>query len=670
MFKLRTLTGVMASAVTAAGLTVVGAGTQAMAAPATGPAYTTITGSALPFTSHATVVGSVAATTKLTIQVWLKPNITAAQQYAAAVSTPGNAQYHHYLSPDSYAARFGATASQASKVASWLSGAGFTAVKTDALRSYVRATAPVSTINSALHTTLKLYQPTAQVNADGSALRANSGAVSVPDTLSSSVLGVTGLDNVAPILPMDRPSTKPLKEQVSGSTVKPVTATPAVSSSQPPCSEYYGQNVATGKPEQFGTTSFPSEVCGYSAGQLRAAYGANNTNTGKGQTIALVELGLTQDMFLTLQDYAAANGLPAPSAQRYEELSLGQGSACGDPFDGEEQLDVESAYDMAPGANELVVGGDSCNEGDQGLQGLFDADLAVIDGTNNHPLASIASNSWEGGTESQAPALTSIEHSYLVQAASEGVGMYFSSGDGSGVEAPSSDPDAIAVGGTTLGIGKTNNRLFETGWSTDIALLDGTTWEDLGEQGAAGGGPSLLWAQPGYQKGVVPASLATAPGNRGGKVRSVPDISADADPFTGMAVGLLTFPSDGSAPTYSETDIGGTSLAAPLVAGIVTAAQQGQAKPFGLANAALYQLSGTSAVHDALPITSSSPTAYKGVWCGADACGLEALTTFDDQSLDMFGYTGQVTLKGYDNMSGIGSPSGQSFITALRSKEK
>ena len=111
-------------------------------------------------------------------------------------------------------------------------------------------------------------------------------------------------------------------------------------------------------------------------------------------------------------------------------------------------------------------------------------------------------------TLKHVPALTNIEHSYLVQAASEGVGMYFSSGDGSGVEAPSSDPDAIAVGGTTLGIGKTSNRLFETGWSTVIALLDGTTWEDLGEQGAAGGGPSLLWAQPGYQKGVVPASLA------------------------------------------------------------------------------------------------------------------------------------------------------------------
>ncbi len=49
--------------------------------------------------------------------------------------------------------------------------------------------------------------------------------------------------------------------------------------------------------------------------------------------------------------------------------------------------------------------------------------------------------------------------------------MYFSAGDGSGVLEPSIDPNAIAVGGTTLGIGKTGNRLFETGWSTGISQL-------------------------------------------------------------------------------------------------------------------------------------------------------------------------------------------------------
>ncbi len=35
----------------------------------------------------------------------------------------------------------------------------------------------------------------------------------------------------------------------------------------------------------------------------------------------------------------------------------------------------------------------------------------------------------------------------------------------------------------------------------------------------------------------------------------------------------------------------------------------------------------------------------------------------------MFGYTGQVTLKGYDNMTGLGTPNGQSFIAALRKIE-
>jgi subtilase family serine protease len=123
---------------------------------------------------------------------------------------------------------------------------------------------------------------------------------------------------------------------------------------------------------------------------------------------------------------------------------------------------------MAPGASQLVVGGDSCNDGDFGLQGVFDADLAILGGSGSHPLATIASNSWESGDESQPADLTVIEHAYLLRAAAEGVGMYFSAGDLSGVGAPSSDPYAIAVGGTTLGIGKAGNRLFETGCSRPV----------------------------------------------------------------------------------------------------------------------------------------------------------------------------------------------------------
>jgi subtilase family serine protease len=656
----RTRSLIAATGATAAiiGTTIVGA--SGLASASTTPAVARIAGSAVPFTSHTRATGTVAAGQKLAVQVWLKPQVAAAESFASAVSTPGSTTFHHYLSPATYATRFGAPAAEAAKVETWLRSAGFTGVKASPLRSYVRATGSASIIDTAFRTTLRRYQATASVNAGPYQLRANSTAVSVPSSLSGSVIGVTGLDNAAPLLPLQRPSATAI-----GKTTPPSSAKAKIKSA--PCSYYYGEHVATGLPKQFGTTSFPTDNCGYSGTQLRKAYGASAAADGSGQTVALVELGLTQDMFLTLKDYAKKNGVPAPSTSRYSELSLGQGSACGDPFYIEEQLDVEASYAMAPGANQLVVGGDSCNQGDFGLQGLFNADLAVL-GTGGHPLATIASNSWGSGTEEQAPFVTSIEDAILVQAGAEGVGMYFSSGDGSGVYEPASDPYAIAVGGTTLGIGKGGTRLFETGWSDGISLLSNGSWIFLGENGAAGGGPSLIWTEPAYQDSVVPAAFTTPPGNRGGSVRSVPDISADADPFTGFAVGYLTFHNkSGKPPTYSQFPVGGTSESSPLVAGMVAEAQQGQPAAFGFVNPALYHLAGTSALNDTLPLTSSSPVAYRGVACDPHDCGLWALSTFDDQSTKMQGYTGQVTVPGYDNMSGVGTPAGQAFITGLRS---
>lgn len=643
-------TGAAAAAVLAVTALTGAGGTAAAASPSTA-----MTGSVAPFTAHTRVLGAVAGSKQLTIQLWLRGNVSAAAAFARAVSTPGSAQYHRYLSPAAYAVRFAATPARAGAVASWLRSQGFTAVHADARRTYVRATGSVSAINAAFQTRIELYASSAAANAGPYVLRANATKLHLPSGLAPDVLGVTGLDNAAPLSTLDRvtrmPSGAPTPAAGHGHTIGP-------------CSHFYGEHQTGGLPMQFGVTTFPTEVCGYSAGQIRSAYGANWRNTGSGQKVALVELGLTPDMFLTLQKYARRNGMPAPSPSRYAELSLGQGSACGDPFDVEEQLDVESSYDMAPAASQLVVGGDSCDFGDFGLQGLFNADEAVLGGSGGHPLASIVSNSWESGQETQPPDLTKIEHAFLVQAAAEGVGEYFSSGDASGVEAPSSDPFAIAVGGTTLGIGATGNRLFETGWSTAVSGLFQNQWFLFGEQGAAGGGPSLIWRQPAYQHGVVPRSLATAPGNRGGLVRSAPDIGADADPFTGFAVGLLGVKNN--RQVFFETDIGGTSLASPIVAGMVAAAQQGQPAPFGFLDPVLYTLANTAAVNQAPRLTSASPPLWRGTVCGSRVCGIQVLTTFDDESPNMFGYTGQITRAGYGNMSGIGTPNGQPFIHALR----
>jgi subtilase family serine protease len=610
-------------------------------------------GSAAPFAVASSEMGVVPPGNRLTVQFWLKSQTAAAAGYASAVSTPGSRLFGHYLTPAAYTTRFGATAHEAASVESWLRSAGFSGVSADSGRDYVAATASVSTIDTALRTELRYYRPTAGLNAGGYRLRANDRPVSMPAAVAARVLGVTGLENAAPVKTYATPE---VSVAPAGPAGKPISFA---------CSSWYAQHYARRLPRQYGTTSFPTIVCGYSADQLRAAYGYNRHNIGKGVTIALVEIGLAPDMFRTLRDYTRVNRIQSPSASRYAELSLGRGSACGDEFNVEEQLDVESSYDMAPLANQLVIGGDSCNNGFYGLQALFDADTAILNGAGGHPLAQIASNSWEGNDESQPVNLVNIEHAYLLRAAAEGVSMLFSAGDSSGVLTPSSDPYATAVGGTTLGIGRKDPRLFETGWSTGVSFDVSNRWIPQGEAYASGGGASLLWAQPGYQRGVVPNPLAEAPGSRPGPVRALPDISADGDPSTGMGVGLLSFNSKGVVNGYFEQSVGGTSLAAPLVAGLVADAEQYQ-RPFGFLNGGLYRLAGTHAVTDAPPITGRSPSRYRGVACDVADCGVLSYFPFDVQSWSMAGYAGQVTGKGYGTMTGIGSPNGQNFVYSLR----
>src|SRR5580704_11045027 len=385
MSRARMLVAVLGAAVVTAGTT---AGASGLASASPRPAERILAGSAVPFTSHARPTGAVPGSLRLTVQLWLKPDVAAAQRFAATVSTPGTALFRHYLSPAAYTARFGASAAVARQAESWLRAAGFTGIAADSGRAYVRATAPVSKINAAFRVRLQTYPGSAAAHAASVRLHANNRPVSLPASLAGHVLAVTGLDNAAPIFPMVAAGAAHAAAGQPRGSARPTG--PKV-----PCSHYYGQQMATALPQQFGVTSFPTFVCGYSALQMRSAYHANWVNTGKGQTIALVEQGLTKDMFLTLQDYARANHMPAPSPHRYAELSLGK-DTCGDPFNQEEQLDVESSYDMAPGANQLVVGGDSCDTAEEGNQAVYDADIMVLDGASGHPLATVASNSWEG----------------------------------------------------------------------------------------------------------------------------------------------------------------------------------------------------------------------------------------------------------------------------------
>ena len=320
---------------------------------------------------------------------------------------------------------------------------------------------------------------------------------------------------------------------------------------------------------------------------------------------------------------------------------------------------------MAPDSHQLLVAGDSCDEKLQGLQALFDAESAVLNGDGNAPLASLVSNSWGIGGEGIPAFYVSIMHSFVLRAAGEGVGMYFSSADAPGVYVPADDPYATAVGGTSLGVGKTGQRLFETGWSNEYLALNrkGTGYIDEGIAGAAGGGPSLLWKEPGYQKGVVPTSMTRPGAGNVSGLRAVPDISALADNLTGFSVAITEPGKQGDV--YQVFPVGGTSVSSPLVAGIVAAAQQGQTSTFGFINPVLYKLSGTWALHDPLPVTASTPPSQRAVFCPSNGqiCFENALIAFDSQNR---ANTDQVTAKGYDTMTGVGTPNGQAFLNALR----
>jgi subtilase family serine protease len=152
----------------------------------------------------------------------------------------------------------------------------------------------------------------------------------------------------------------------------------------------------------------------------------------------------------------------------------------------------------------------------------------------------------------------------------------------------------------------------------------------------------MVYPQPDYQAGVVPAALATIPG---AAARVVPDVAMLADPMTGFVIGLT-----GRSGSYGEEVIGGTSLASPLFTATIALAQQNAGRSFGFANPLLYQASQQGALRDIQPGASPEAVAVPG----------GVVTTFEYPNLAIH------TAVGYDNETGLGVPDGESFLSAMQ----
>jgi subtilase family serine protease len=611
--------------------------------------------------SQAVTAGTVNA------RVYLAPSHQAELAGAvAAVSNPASTSYRHFMSPAAVRKEFAPSAAEVASVKSWLTSAGLSVTKINAkfpAGAYVGVRGSVAAASKAFGVTFGSYR-----GPGGQSARAPEQAATAPASVASSVLAVSGLDTAK-------------------SSIKPKLPPPGPNYwVARPCSAYYGEKTATNKPKAYGKHQ-PWAVCGYKPSQVRGAYGVTKSGmTGKGQTVAIVDAYASPTIRSDANQFATVVGDKPFAPGQFKQYQAGpynRQKACGPAgWYGEETLDVQSVHGMAPDAKVRYVAAGSCYDDD-----LANALAAIVD---TH-LASIVSNSWDGLSLDETLAAT-YELIFQVGAV-EGIGFVFSSGDsgyeGPGenpasptdqVDYPASSPYVTSVGGTSLAISQAKSYQWETSWGT---LLDplihlkngGKKWQytppgkyPAGYGGSGGGGVSTQFTQPSYQAGVVPASLATKlpDGTTSSTpMRVVPDVSALADPATGVLIGQTTLQPDGKTYAFSLSRIGGTSVACPVFAGIQADAQQAAGGALGFANPGIYYLD----THFAY---GSSNAAYNDVTdhpFGPGYLGMVRNNYTDPYTkqgplltyLRTLGINGEgadalPAVKGYDDSTGVGSP--------------
>jgi subtilase family serine protease len=640
-------------------------GTAAMASTSAGLTLKPVAGTHPQWAQASALKGAASTAAAITPQIWLAgrdPSGEAA--FASAVSTPGTAQYRHFLTPAQFAARFGATAAEESAVESWARSQGMTV--TAANRDYVDVKTTVATAARAFSVAYGSYWVNGSVAGDLAAgqktitVAAPEAAVRLPASVAPSVRTITGLSTAQEMVqPADSLPNPPQNRWNAG-----------------PCSNYTGANQANLEPAAYGKTA-PWADCGLVPDQLRDAYGATQSGlTGAGQTIAIVDAYSSPTIVSDVNEYSTSHSNPGLATGQYSQVlpsSWDDVAECGgNSWYTEETIDTETVHGMAPGANIVYVGAADCNDS---------SFLSALQSIDNSHLASIVSNSWSAPEDQEATNLAAYD-AIFEQGATEGIGFYFSTGDGGyndpttteGQDAgsdqlqtsyPASSPWATGVGGTTLQLGSSFSYESETSYGEwrDELNSAGTGWTDplpgtypgdFYEGG--GGGTSRYYSQPSYQAGVVPTSLSeTQPNGTATSTpyRETPDVAMDASPLTGIQVGETTEQPNGSY-AYAQSRWGGTSLACPLFAAMQAMAQQKLGGPIGFANPEIYQRYSEGLTQVVKP--SSSPTFYALDWY-TDPYTKETpiLTYLSTEGIDGSGASLLSLRNGYSDATGTGS---------------
>jgi kumamolisin len=443
--------------------------------------------------------------------------------------------------------------------------------------------------------------------ASGRIAFANTQAPQFDASVAGDVQGVVGLDSIS--VPGPHGIVRPHGIQLAHSVAAP------------------SGHVSTGGPQPCSQAvqSAPTNYA-YTADQIASAYRFSSLygagDEGAGQTIALFELEPNSPSDIAA--YQACYGTNASVS--YAAVDGGAGSGSGG---GEAALDIEDVIGLAPKANVIVY------QGPNSSSGAYDTYAAIV----SRDRAQVISTSWGlCEPDEQGTATAQSENTLFQEAAAQGQSIFAAAGDDGSedcqtnslaVDDPASQPYVTGVGGTAL--------------STLGPPPAQSVWnESSAGAGAGGGGISAGWSMPSYQAtapqslNVINGSSSGSPCNAdtGGHCREVPDVSADADPYTGYLIYYRG----------GWTGAGGTSAAAPLWAAfmaLVNASSACGGIPVGFANPALYAAAGSRYASDFGDITAGNND-YTGTNRGAFAAGL-----------------------GYDMASGLGTPIGSSLPSDL-----
>ncbi|GLQ95795.1 S53 family peptidase [Dyella mobilis] len=556
--------------------------------------------------------GAVAASQPVQVTLFLKlRNEAALEDYIKQTVTPGSAHYHQFLTTSQFAQQYGASNDAISRVQSYLQQQG---LNSQVLPSHlaIRTSGTTAQLNALFSTSLHSYVS----REDGRRFHKPASQPQVPSTIADVVDVVSGLNNEREY--RSHRTSAPAFTAFNGQhpNIQPLAAGSTGSNSNPTASGIPGQ---------------------YTVGDVANFYDINPLYDrgvlGKGSTIAIVTLSNFYPSDATT--YWSDIGLQTKS-NRITQVHVDGGGAI-DGGSGETSIDVEQSGGVAPYANIIVY--DAPNGTGNGYVDAFAQ--AVSDN-----VADSISTSWgspeiynfaalniNGASDTDTTDVGDLRafHSIFLEAAVQGQSLFAAAGDSGAydtarglptgsavgdfsapltVDSPASDPFITAAGGTTtpfkyaFGTGPTESITQESVWGWDYLqnyfnTYIGPNVVNLFSNGG-GGGVSVYWHTPFYQQftnGIRTsepnqslvyndpvAGLTTdliLPSHFHG--RNVPDISLNADPFTGY-VFVSTY--DGGL----NSGEGGTSFVAPQLNGITALLRQSTGHRIGLWNPQVYAI--------------------------------------------------------------------------------